>query len=368
MRIPFGNLKRQYAQLKSLIDPITEQVYSGGWFILGEQVQQFERNFASYCGAGYAIGVGSGTEALHLALVACGVTAEDEVITVSNTCVPTLSAISATGATPVLVDVEAHTFTLDPARITERITPRTKAIVPVHLYGQCAEMQPILDIAQRYSLAVIEDCAQAHGSRYRGQMVGTFGNAGAFSFYPSKNLGAFGDGGAVITNDPMLADRVMKLRNYGQTQRYHHSIKGFNSRLDELQAAILNVKLPRLEGWNQRRRQIAAQYDRAFASSRLICPQERRDCCHTYHLYVIRVAERQRFQQFLCDRGIDTYIHYPIPIHLQPAYAECSSQAKFLPITESLVSEIVSLPLYPELTDTEIEYVIQTVLEFDQLN
>lgn len=369
MKIPFGNLKRQYEQLREQIDTATQEVYESGWFILGQQVQRFEANFAQYCGAKYAVGVGSGTEALHLALIACGVQPGDEVITVANTCVPTLSAVSFAGAVPVFVDIDEKTFTINPALIEERITPKTKAILPVHLYGQCADMDAILDIARQYGLVVVEDCAQAHGSQYKGRMAGTMGDAGAFSFYPSKNLGAFGDGGLVLTNDENLAQTVVKLRNYGQEKRYHHSIKGFNSRLDELQAAILKAKLPYLDAWNQRRREIARRYQEAFSEVGICCPLEAGDRFHAYHLYVLRVPQRDRFQQLLEENAIATIIHYPIPVHLQESYSECRVQGKYLPLTEQLAGEIVSLPLYPELTDEEVDYIIKIVLEaYEQLD
>jgi dTDP-4-amino-4,6-dideoxygalactose transaminase len=261
------------------------------------------------------------------------------------------------------VDIDEKTFTINPTLIEERITPKTKAILPVHLYGQCADMDPILEIARRYNLAVVEDCAQAAGSQYKGRMAGTMGHAGAFSFYPSKNLGAFGDGGLVLTNDEDLSQTVVKLRNYGQEKRYYHSIKGFNSRLDELQAAILDAKLPYLDSWNERRQEIAKRYHEAFSPMGICCPLEAPDRFHTYHLYVIRVSQRDRFQKFLAEKGIATIIHYPIPVHLQESYSECRIQGKYLPLTEQLASEIVSLPLYPELTDQEVDYVIKTVVQ-----
>lgn len=362
MKIPFGNLKRQYEQLREQIDAATREVYESGWFILGSQVQNFEAKFAEYCGANYAIGVGSGTEALHLALIACGVRPGDEVITVSNTCVPTLSAVSFAGAVPVFVDIDETTFTINPSLIEARITPKTKAILPVHLYGQCADMDPILEIARQYGLVVVEDCAQAHGSQYKGRMAGTMGDAGAFSFYPSKNLGAFGDAGLVLTNHETIAETLIELRNYGQEKRYYHSIKGFNSRLDEVQAAILKTKLPYLDTWNHRRREIARRYQEAFSQVGLCCPLETRDRFHIYHLYVLRVSQRDRFQNLLEEKAIATIVHYPIPVHLQEAYAECRTQSKYLPLTEQLADEIISLPLYPELTDEEVDYIIQTVL------
>ncbi|MTJ44742.1 DegT/DnrJ/EryC1/StrS family aminotransferase [Dolichospermum flos-aquae] len=365
MKIPFGDLKRQYDQLRTEIDAAISEVCDSGWVILGNQVHSFEKNFAYYCNAKYGVAVGSGTEALHLALVASGVEYGDEVITVANTCVPTLSAISFAGAIPVFVDIDETTYTINPSLIAERITSKTKAIVPVHLYGQCADMTPILEISHQYNLAVIEDCAQSHGSLYKNQMAGTMGDAGCFSFYPSKNLGAFGDGGLVLTNNQEIAEKLTKLRNYGQEKRYYHSIKGFNSRLDELQAAILNTKLPYLNAWNQRRREIAQRYHQAFSAVGIICPFEDSERFHVYHLYVIRVPQRDRFQQLLQEQGIATIIHYPVPVHLQESYSEFQGQSKFLPVTEKLASEIVSLPLYPELTDEEeeIDYIIKGVLE-----
>ena len=373
MQIPFGDLKRQYQHLRETIDTVTREVYESGWFILGKQVQNFEVEFAKYCGARYGVGVGSGTEALHLALIASGIGSDDEVITVANTCVPTIAAISFAGAESVFVDIDAATFTIDPALIEERITSKTKAIVPVHLYGQCADMDAILAIAKKHNLFVIEDCAQAHGAMYKGRKAGTMGDVGTFSFYPSKNLGALGDGGLVLTNDESLAQKVTKLRNYGQEKRYYHSIKGFNSRLDELQAAILTAKLPYLDGWNKRRREIAKRYDAAFTPLGIACPlevgAEVGDRYHVYHLYVLRVPQRDRFQHLLATAGINTMIHYPVPVHLQESYQEYQSQSRYLSITEKLAHEIVSLPIYPELTDQEVDYIITRVSEiYGELN
>ena len=369
MQIPFGDLKRQYQNLRETIDVATREVYESGWFVLGKQVQNFEVEFAKYCGAKYGVGVGSGTEALHLALIACGIGAGDEVITVANTCVPTIAAISFAGAEPVFVDIDATTFTIDPALIEERITAKTKAIIPVHLYGQCADMDAILAIAKKHNLFVIEDCAQAHGAMYKGRKAGTMGDMGAFSFYPSKNLGALGDGGLVLTNDESLAQKVTKLRNYGQEKRYYHSIKGFNSRLDELQAAILTVKLPYLDSWNNRRREIANRYNAAFAPLGLTCPVEIGDRYHVYHLYVLRVPQRDRFQHLLATAGINTMIHYPVPVHLQESYQEYQNQSYYLSTTENLAHEIVSLPIYPELMDLEVDYIIDRVSEvYGELN
>jgi dTDP-4-amino-4,6-dideoxygalactose transaminase len=360
--VPFGNLKENYLSQKQAIDEAISAVLQSGWFILGEKVAEFERAFADYCDTAFGIGVGSGTEALHLALIALGVGAGDEVITVANTCVPTVSAITFAGAYPVLVDIDPQTYTMDPAQIEERITKKTKVILPVHLYGQCADMDPILEIAARHGIKVVEDCAQAHGSMYKSRMAGSMGDAGAYSFYPSKNLGAFGDAGMVITNDAMTAEKVRKLRNYGESQRYYHDIKGFNSRLDEMQAAILLAKLQRLDSDNERRRDIAGLYSAALASIPEIClPIEGKGRRHAYHLYVIQVPRRSDFQEYLAINGIQTLIHYPVPIHRQIAYSECFKDSSFLVVTERLSDLIVSLPIYPELTDDQVSHVIRTI-------
>ncbi|MBI3252260.1 MAG: DegT/DnrJ/EryC1/StrS family aminotransferase [Candidatus Omnitrophica bacterium] len=359
--IPFGDLARQYQIYKDEIDAAVAQVFNRGWYILGEKVEQFEIAFARYCGTQYAVGVGSGVDALHLSLVSLGVGAGDEVITVANTCVPTLSAVSLAGATPVLVDVDPATYTMDPQQIEQRITDRTRAILPVHIYGQCADMDPLLEIAQRRSLFVIEDCAQAHGATYKGKKAGSMGVTGCFSFYPSKNLGAMGDAGLVTTNDAKLAEKLKQLRNYGQEQRYYHSIKGFNSRLDELQAAVLLAKLPYLDSWNARRREIASIYNRGLADAKVVCPVEASDRWHNYHLYVIQVSNRERFQGQLRDLGVQTMIHYPVPIHRQEAYSETRDQVRYLAQTDMLSPQIVSLPIFPEMTNDEILSVVEAV-------
>lgn len=364
-KVPFGDLRLDYAAHNPEINQAIRQVLESGWFVLGKTGEAFESAFAAYCGAPYAVGVGSGTEALHLALLACGVQPGDEVITVANTCVPTLSAISFAGAVPVLVDIDPQTQTMDPARIAERLTPRTRAIMPVHLYGQCADMDPILEIAHQHGLRVVEDCAQAHGALYHGRTAGTMGDCGAYSFYPSKNLGAYGDAGLVICKDAVLHDKLRMLRNYGQRQRYYHAIKGYNSRLDELQAAILLAKLPHLDNANRRRRQIAEAYDAAFANLDWLCrPVESPGRHHVYHLYVIRVSNRDAFQNHMTARGIATMIHYPVPIHRQEAYAECLDQAAYLQNTETQASQIVSLPIYPELGEAQIDRVIVAVKDY----
>lgn len=360
--VPFGNLKQNYKNQKEVIDDAIAEVLQKGWFILGAKVDEFEKSFASYCGARFGIGVGSGTEALHVALIACGIKNGDEVITVANTCVPTISAITFAGAHPVFVDIDPETYTMNPNLIEERISDRTKAILPVHLYGQCVDMDPIIDIAQKYKLKVVEDCAQAHGALYKGKKAGTMGDAGAYSFYPSKNLGAFGDAGMVVTNDQHLAESVRMLRNYGEKKRYHHEIKGFNSRLDELQAAILLVKLNMLDLYNEKRRAIAAIYSQELKSiERIRCPIEAQLRFHVYHLYVVAVSNREYFQDFLRKKGIETLIHYPIPIHHQEAYFECRNQKIFLEKTDIISRIIVSLPIYPEITNAQLESVIGAV-------
>ncbi|MBC7227095.1 MAG: DegT/DnrJ/EryC1/StrS family aminotransferase [Thermoflexales bacterium] len=362
--IPPFDLTRQYAGLKEEIDAAIARVLARGRFILGEEVAAFEEEFAAACGVAHAVGVASGTDALYLALRACGIGPGDKVITVSHTAVATVAAVELAGARPVLVDVDPRRYTMDPAKVEERITPRTRAVLPVHLYGCPADLAPLLEIARRHGLFLIEDCAQAHGARYRGRPVGSWGDVAAFSFYPTKNLGAFGDGGAVVTNDPALAERVRLLREYGWAQRYVSHIRGTNSRLDELQAAVLRVKLRHLESWNERRRQIAAlyaEYLTELAGQGLVLPGEPEDSWHVYHLYVVRHPRRDALQAFLRERGIGTLVHYPVPVHLQPAYADLGYPAGSLPVSETLAREVLSLPMYPELTDEEVRQVAEAV-------
>ena len=352
--IPFGDLKEQYLSIKAEIDEAIAKVFAKGWFILGEQVEAVEKEFADYCGVKYGVGVGSGTEALHLALLAVGLEPGDEVITVANTAVPTIAAIEFAGGHPVFVDIETDTYNIDVTKIESAITGKTKVILPVHLYGHPAEMSTILEIGAKYGLKIVEDCAQAHGALYHGKKVGTLGHLGCFSFYPSKNLGAYGDGGMVVTSDSELAERVRLLRNYGQTKRYQHEIRGFNSRLDEIQAAILRVKLRKLDGWNELRRRKAASYKQLIDADTYVLPEERANCHHVYHLYVIRHKNRDGLRQYLVAKGINTEIHYPVPINQQKAYKDlCFS----LPRTEICMSQILSLPMYPELEDESIELV-----------
>lgn len=359
MRVPFGDLSRRYEALLPSIDHAVRETMRGGWFILGERGVAFEDSFANWCGASYGVGVASGTDALNIALRACGIGAGDEVLTAANTCVPTAVGIMLAGATPVLVDIDAGTYTMDPGAIEGRITPQTKAIVPVHLYGQCADMARITRIARRHGLVVVEDCAQSHGATVDGRIAGTMSDAAAFSFYPTKNLGAFGDGGLVLTSDAGIADRARLLRNYGQREQYEHATKGFSSRLDEIQAAILQVQLPHLESWNRRRRQIADMYTEGLAGANVICPAVTPSRTHVFHLYVIRVSERDAVVEKLAAAGIGTKIHYPIPLHRQPAYPELADRKAAFPVTDRVSQGILSLPMFPELRDEEVHYIVE---------
>ncbi len=355
--VPLFDLRRQVIALRPEVEAALAAVLERGWFILGQEVAAFEEEFAAYCGAAHAVGVANGTDALHLGLRAVGVVAGDEVIVVANAGVPGVSAVEAAGARPVFVDVDPTTMNLDPARLEAAITPRTRAVVPVHLYGRPADMDPILEIAGRHHLAVVEDCAQAHGATYRGRRVGSLGHVACFSFYPTKNLGAYGDGGAVVTSDPSLAGRVKLLRQYGWRRQYHSEIRGVNSRLDEVQAAILRIKLRHLDAWNARRRVLAGRYRELLAGSGLGLPQESPDGAHVYHLFVVRAPGRDALCEHLREAGIGTGIHYPLPAHLQPAYHDLGGRPGQLPVTERLAGEVLSLPMFPELTEAEVEEV-----------
>ena len=355
--IPVGDLTRTYDRLKPEIDAAVAEVLASGWFILGRQVEAFEAAWAAYCEVPHAIGVGNGTDAIALALRAVGVGPGDEVITSPFSAAFSALAISQIGATPVFADIDPRRMTLDPAAIEPKITPRTVAIVPVHLYGQPADMDPILSLARANGLAVVEDCAQAHGAHYNGQRVGSLADAAAFSFYPSKNRGAFGDGGAVTTKDPEIAHRVWRLRNGGQTARYRHEILGVNSRLDELQAAILTVRLAHLDEDNARRRAIAERYAQALAHHPTIAaPWVAPNVVHAFHLFVVRSPDRPDTVVRLAEHGVGTAVHYPTPIHKQPAYHALAGD-DHLPEAEHAAVEVLSLPMFPELTDEEVERV-----------
>ena len=358
-----SNPKAQYLSYKSEIDAAISRVLDSGWYIIGKEVKAFEEEFAGYIGVAHGIGVGSGTEALHLALRACDIGRGDEVITVSHTAVATVAAIELAGATPVLVDIDPDFYTIDPEKIESAITSNTKAIIPVHIYGQPANMVPILKIARKNRLYVIEDCAQAHGATYQGKRVGSIGDIGCFSFYPTKNLGALGDGGMVVTNDEKLAKKAKLLREYGWAERYVSHIAGWNTRLDEIQAAILRVKLKHLDDDNSKREHIAEVYNKELGYIDIILPKQRKDSTHVYHLYVIRAERRDALLSFLREKGIGASIHYPEPVHLQPAYRHLQARDK-LPETEKIAKEIISLPIYPELSESDIQTTIKTIREF----
>jgi len=359
-----SNPRAQYLAHKAEIDAAISRVLEGGRYILGEEVEAFEKEFAAYVGTACALGVGSGTEALHLALAACGVGTGDEVVTVSHTAVATVAAIELCGARAAFVDIRPDTFTIDPAKIEAAITPRTKAIVPVHLYGHPAAIDEVVAIARRHGLRVVEDCAQAHGATVGGRKVGTWGDIGCFSFYPTKNLGALGDGGAATTSDPGLAGRMRLLRQYGWSDRYVSSIPGWNSRLDELQAGILRVKLRHLEQDNAARRHVASVYARALAGTDVVLPKENAGATSVYHLYVVRSGERDKLLAHLRSKGVGALIHYPVPVHLQPAYRSGLSETRALSETERAAREVLSLPIYPEIKEAEVEQVVKAVRSY----
>jgi len=364
--VPFVDLAAQYATVRDSVRDAMDAVLERGDFILGGSVGEFEESFAQFTGTAHAVGVDSGLSAIELSLRAMGVGPGDEVITAANTFIASVLPVSYVGATPVLVDVDPRTYDLDLEQVEAAITPRTRAIMPVHLYGQPVDMDALMAIAERHGLDVIEDACQAHGARYRGRRAGSFGHAAAFSFYPAKNLGAYGDGGLVTTDDPEVADRIRLLRNYGSVTKYHHEVKGMNHRLDTLQAAVLHVKLARLDAWNAARRRHAAAYDAHLQDSGLELPAVRAGAEHVYHLYVVRSPERDALQAHLRDHGVATGIHYPVPVHLQPAYRDLGKGPGSFPVTEQLANEILSLPMYPELTEPQIAHVADAVRSFER--
>jgi len=359
--IPLVDLKAQYHDVKADVDVAIETVLESGHFILGPEVLAFECEFATYCDSAHAVGLNSGTSALHLALLAAGVGPGDEVVTTAFTFVATVAAIEYTGARAVLVDVDPNTLTMDPNRLEAAITGSTKAVIPVHLYGRAADMDPILAIARAHNLVVVEDAAQAHGAEYKGRRVGSVGDIGCFSFYPGKNLGAFGDGGAITTGSEAYASTVRLLRDWGAEHKYRHVAKGFNFRLDEIQAAILRVKLLRLEAWTELRRRHARLYSSLLADARVRVPSDGRDARHVFHLYAIRTGDRDRVLSELHAGGIQAGIHYPIPVHLQPAYANLGYRRGDFPESELAADEVLSLPLYPEITREAVERVAHAV-------
>ena len=362
MNIPFLDLKSQYLELKEELDDVYHRVMESGRYILGKEVELFEAEFAAYCEAEHCVGVGSGLDALHLILRAMGICPGDEVIVPANTYIATWLAVSYTGAVPVAVEPDEKTYNIDPSRIEAAITKKTKAIIPVHLYGQPADMDTINIIAATYNLKVIEDAAQAHGAKYKTKRVGGIGDAAGFSFYPGKNLGAFGDGGAVVTNDEELADRIRVLRNYGSKIKYHNEVQGFNSRLDELQAALLRVKLSRLDEWNERRRQVAAYYfNKMSRKDDLSLPFVPEWAEPVWHLFVICLRQRDAVQKKLDVAGVSTLIHYPIPPHLSIAYLGMHPTLASLPLTEGLASTVLSLPLGPHMAMRQADQVVHSL-------
>lgn len=356
--IPFLDLKAPYAELREELDEAWRRVMESGRYILGREGEAFEEEFAAYCGVRHCIGVGNGLDALHLILRAMEIGPGDEVLVPSNTYIATWLAVSFTGATPVPVEPDDRTYNIDPLRIEEAITPRTKAVLPVHLYGQPADMEPINALASRHGLKVVEDAAQAHGARYRGKRTGRLGHAAGFSFYPGKNLGAVGDGGAVTTDDDDLAERIRMLRNYGSHVKYRNDVMGFNSRLDELQAAVLRVKLARLDAWNDRRRKIARRYLDSLRGTGLRLPDSPEGSEAAWHLFVVRHSGRDDLMRRLGEAGVGTLIHYPIPPHLQQAYRSLELQAGALPICERMAREVLSLPMGPHLSETDADCVV----------
>jgi dTDP-4-amino-4,6-dideoxygalactose transaminase len=366
MNIPLVDLKKQYAPLKDEILTGISRVFDGMQLFLGENVQGLEKEFAKFCGVSFGIGVSDGTDALQIILRAMEIGPGDEVITVSHTFIATVEAILLTGARPVFVDIDPHTYIMDVSQVEAKITPHTKAILPVHLYGQTADMDPLLEIAHRHGLRVIEDACQAHGAQYKGKRAGSLGDAAGFSFYYSKNLGAYGEGGFITTDDPELYRKMRMIRDHGSERRYCHDLIGFNGRLDEIQAVVLRAKLPHLEAWNETRRGHAALYNQLLHDTPAMIPVEYPGNRHVYHLYVIRALRRDELQIFLKERGIFTGIHYPVPNHLQQAMSHLGYKPGDFPVTERVVTEVLSLPMFAELTDAEIENVAGMIKEFYQ--
>jgi len=376
MKIPFIDLKIQYKQIENEVTPMITEAMANGAFIGGEQVSCFETEFARFCKSNYCVGVNSGTDALRFALMAIGVGPGDEVITVANTFIATTEAISQVGAKPVFIDIYPDTCNMDPNKLEDylknrlkrnasSLKTRPKAVIPVHLYGQTADMDPILEIAQKNNIAVIEDACQAHGAKYKDMNAGSMGVVGCFSFYPGKNLGAFGEGGAIITQDEAIAQKIRMIRDHGQRKKYFHDLEGYNGRLDAIQAGVLRIKLKRLEDWNKLRRQNAAYYNELLAeipSVTLLTEAEFAES--VYHLYVILVDDRDELQKFLDSKGIATGLHYPLPLHLQKAYEHLGYKKGALPVTEHIADRLLSLPMFPELKPEQIEYVVQSIKEY----
>lgn len=364
MKIPFVTFRPMEKELNDDIRTAFDRVFTRSWYIEGVEDEAFEKAFAEYCGTKYCVGVGNGLDALMLALKALGIGEGDEVIVPSNTYIATALAVTYVGATPVFVEPDIRTFNIDSTLIEAAITEKTKAIMPVHLYGQACDMDPIMAVAKKYGLKVVEDCAQAHGATYKGQKTGSFGDAAGFSFYPGKNLGALGDAGAVVTNDKELADKIRALGNYGSDYKYHHIYLGNNSRLDELQAAFLAAKLPLLDKMNVERRRVAKLYEEGINNPKVITPYVNPDCVPVWHVYGIRCAERDALEKYLNDKGIGTNKHYPIPMHMQECYKGLNIPQGALPVAEEISATELSIPMYYGMTDEEIQYVIDAINEF----
>jgi dTDP-4-amino-4,6-dideoxygalactose transaminase len=364
MKVPFLDVKASYDEIAPELDAATHRVVSSGWYLLGDEITAFEREYADYVGAKYCVGLGNGLDALHLGLRALGVGAGDEVIVPSNTYIATWLAVSYAGATPVPVEPDPGTYNLDPALIEAAITPRTKAILPVHLYGQPADMDPICAIAKRHNLYVLDDAAQVHGARYRGRRIGALADVTAWSFYPGKNLGALGDAGAITTNDAEVADRVRVLRNYGSRVKYVNEVQGYNSRLDEIQAAVLRVKLPYVDPWNARRARIAARYLSELADAGLVLPQVPEWAEPAWHIFVVRSYDRDALQRHLTAAEVGTVIHYPTPPHRQEAYRDLNLPEGSFPLSEAIHREVISLPIGPHMTEEQVDATIAAVLDF----
>ena len=368
MNIPFLDLKTQFKEIEQEVTPMIAEAMANAAFIGGPQVIGFEKEFAEFCDSKYCVGVNSGTDALRFALMACGAGSDDEVITVPNTFIATTEAISQVGATPVFVDIQQDTYNIDPSQIEAKIGEKTKAIIPVHLYGQPADMDPILEIANKRNLVVIEDACQAHGAFYKNRKAGSLGMAGCFSFYPGKNLGACGEGGAVVTQDEEIANKIRMIRDHGQAKKYYHDMEGYNGRLDAIQAGILRIKLKRLEGRNRSRQENAAYYNKLLADIKgVTIPVENDFARSVYHLYVILVENRDQLQKYLEEKGIGTGFHYPLPLHFQKAYSHLGYKEGAFPVTERVAGRLISLPMFPELTKEQIEYVVESIKEFQRL-
>jgi dTDP-4-amino-4,6-dideoxygalactose transaminase len=364
--IPFLDLKKQYKMIRSEILESITTVLDGGSFVLGPAVEEFESKFGRFTDSKSVVAMNSGTSALHLGLLAAGVEHGDEVITVPHTFVATVSSILYTGAKPVFVDIDPDSYTMDPDKLEAAITNKTKVIVPVHLYGQPADMGPIMEIARKHNLIVMEDAAQAHGAEYQGKRCGSIGHLAGFSFYPGKNLGAYGEGGALTTNDSNIAKRARMLRDWGQEKKYHHVMVGYNARMEAIQGAVLSVKMKYIDDWTERRREIANRYNNELAEAKkIILPKIYRDRKHVYHIYCVLVQDRENFMKYLLNEGVGSGIHYPFPIHLLEGYSFLGYSAGQFPVAERVASQCVSIPMYPEMTDSMIESVIAAILKYE---